>query len=338
MIFDRTNASGFNVWPCFVDVLSSLLIIIIFIVIGFFVSHVYLSSALNDSDTSLKQLQLALFNSQEQTLKMSKENIKLKSSKADIEKQLQVLSKQMSDLQSLFNKISDSEILMKEKNKNLSEQIETLTANISSLNLLLETERKQAVEKEQKLKIDMEAVIEAKIKELKKISSELDLLKKQIPASILQNPDLLRYRSEFFALLQNVIGGRSDIRIVGDRFVFQSEVLFEQGSDEIGKKGKTVLNVLVKALKEIIAKMPANINWILMIDGHTDKIPIHNDRFSSNWELSSARALSVVKYLTRKGISPEHMAAASFAEYFPLSNAPEKIAKNRRIEIRLDQR
>ncbi|MDR3285397.1 MAG: OmpA family protein [Holosporales bacterium] len=330
--------TDFNVWPCFVDALSSLLILIIFIVMGFFISQVYLSNALNDSDSSLKQLQLAFYNLQSKIQNAEAENINLKDAKKSLEKQLEILLTQINELKYLFKKTQENESKLKVENKNFSDKISELAANIASLNLMLETTKKQHVEKEVKMKADMELTIAEKIDELKKISEELKTLKKQIPESILQNPELLRYRSEFFALLQNVIGGRSDIRTVDDRFVFQSEVLFEQGSNEIGKSGQKVLNALVKVLKEIALKIPKNIHWVLVIDGHTDKVPIHNDHFDSNWELSASRAVSVVKYLIIQGVAPEHLAAASFAEYFPLTEDVSKMAKNRRIEIRLDQR
>jgi chemotaxis protein MotB len=184
----------------------------------------------------------------------------------------------------------------------------------------------------------METAIEQKAAELRAAVEALEALKARIPDSVLQNPELLRYRSDFFALLQNVIGGRSDIRVVGDRFVFQAEVLFQPGSDKIGKQGKDVLDAFIKALNDVTARIPKTINWVLIVDGHTDRIPIHNDTFDSNWELSAFRAVSVVKYLISKGVPPEHLAAAGFAEHFPLTKEPTKMAKNRRIEFRLDQR
>ncbi|MDR0625067.1 MAG: OmpA family protein [Holosporales bacterium] len=338
MIFNNRKEAEFNVWPCFVDVLSSLLILIIFIIIGFFISQVYLSNALNNSDTSLRQLQALILNLREKIAKTESDNLDLQKANHSLEDQLRTLVAQINSLQVLFNQTKGNEDNLRKENKSFSEKIEELTAHITKLNALLEAERNAASKRETDIKASLGAEITKKIAELERISAELDLLRKQIPDSILQNPSLLKYRSEFFALLQNVIGGRSDIRVVGDRFVFQSEVLFEQGSNSIGYSGQNVLNALVKILKEITEKIPPEIHWVLVVDGHTDRVPIHNDRFDSNWELSSARAISVVKFLISKGIPPQHLAAASFAEFFPLTNDQAKMAKNRRIEIRLDQR
>lgn len=152
--------------------------------------------------------------------------------------------------------------------------------------------------------------------------------------------ELARYRSEFFGRLREVLGQRGDIQIVGDRFVFQSEVLFDPGSAELGPDGRIQLAQLADTLRDITADIPGDIDWILRVDGHTDRVPIATTRFPSNWELSAARAISVVKFLIDQGIPPERLAAAGFGEYQPLDAAEDEIAfrRNRRIEMKLDQR
>lgn len=152
--------------------------------------------------------------------------------------------------------------------------------------------------------------------------------------------ELARYRSEFFGRLRKVLGNRRDIQIVGDRFVFQSEVLFASGSDILAPAGRLQMAKLGKTLQEITATIPSDINWILRIDGHTDRIPIKTKRFPSNWELSSARAISVVKFLTTLGIPANRFAAAGFGEFQPLDARNDEFAyrRNRRIELKLDQR
>lgn len=152
--------------------------------------------------------------------------------------------------------------------------------------------------------------------------------------------ELSRYRSEFFGKLREVLGSEKDIRIVGDRFVFQSEVLFSTASDELGPEGKDQLERLSQTLKEISVKIPSNINWILRVDGHTDNVPIHTARFASNWELSTARAISVVKFLIEQGIPPERLAATGFGEYQPIDPRNDEIGRrrNRRIELKLTER
>ena len=152
--------------------------------------------------------------------------------------------------------------------------------------------------------------------------------------------ELARYRSEFFGRLREVLGTRKDVRIVGDRFVFQSEVLFETGSAELGGAGRQQLGDLARALIEIAVRIPKNLPWVLRVDGHTDRIPINTPEFPSNWELSTARAISVVRFLIERGISADHLAATGFGEHQPLDpgSTEEALRRNRRIELKLTQR
>lgn len=152
--------------------------------------------------------------------------------------------------------------------------------------------------------------------------------------------ELARYRSEFFGRLREILGERPDIRVVGDRFVFQSEVLFETGSAELEPPGREQLALLAQSLKEIAQKIPAEIDWVLRVDGHTDRRPIRTPEFPSNWELSSGRAMSVVRFLIDQGISAERLAATGFGEFHPLDSGDDEIAfrRNRRIELKLTER
>ena len=152
--------------------------------------------------------------------------------------------------------------------------------------------------------------------------------------------ELARYRSEFFGRLRQVLGERQDIRVVGDRFVFQSEILFESASDELGDGGKVQMRRLAKTLAEISAEIPDEIDWVLRVDGHTDIRPISTAEFPSNWELSTARAISVVQYLIEEGIPARRLAATGFGQYQPIDDGRDEIAlrRNRRIELKLTQR
>jgi chemotaxis protein MotB len=155
-----------------------------------------------------------------------------------------------------------------------------------------------------------------------------------------QVQELQRYRSEFFGRLREILGDRPDIRVVGDRFVFQSEVLFPVGSDEISPAGREQLAKLARTLKEISAKVPGDLNWVLRVDGHTDRRPIVSTRFPSNWELSSARAIAVVKLLMAEGVPANRLVAAGFGEFQPLEpgEGEDSFGKNRRIELKLTER
>ena len=155
-----------------------------------------------------------------------------------------------------------------------------------------------------------------------------------------QVEELRRYRSDFFGKLRAVLADRPGIQIVGDRFVFQSEVLFGISSAELTPAGVAQMSELAATFRQIIDKIPPDVNWVLRVDGHTDATPIHSARFASNWELSAARAISVVKFLITQGIPASHLAATGFGENQPVDpgNTPEAFAKNRRIEIRLTDR
>jgi chemotaxis protein MotB len=148
------------------------------------------------------------------------------------------------------------------------------------------------------------------------------------------------YRSEFFDKLQSILEGRDGIKVVGDRFIFQAELFFESASDELSDSGKKQVSELAAVIKEIGEKIPKQIKWILRVDGHTDSRSITSGKFASNWELSAARAISVVKYLMEKGVDPRHLVAAGFGENQPISfgNSEQDFAKNRRIEFKLDER
>jgi chemotaxis protein MotB len=181
-------------------------------------------------------------------------------------------------------------------------------------------------------------VSETKVKEQQ--GQIVELGKRLNLALVNKVEELARYRSEFFGRLREVLGDRPDIRIAGDRFVFQSEVLFAPGSAELGDDAKEELTPVIAALKEIAAKIPSDINWILRVDGHTDRRPINNPQFPSNWELSTARALSVVRFAIDQGIPAARLAAAGFADKQPIDprNADDAYRRNRRIELKLTER
>ena len=179
-----------------------------------------------------------------------------------------------------------------------------------------------------------EAKVEAQQTQIANLGKRLNL------ALASKVEELSRYRSEFFGKLRRILGERPDIQVVGDRFILQSEVLFASGSAKIGGDGRRQMARLAGALKEIAAKVPSDIDWVLRVDGHTDRRPIATAQFPSNWELSTSRAISVVKYLVSQGIPPHRLVAAGFGEFQPLDRRADEIAfrRNRRIELKLTQR
>ncbi len=152
--------------------------------------------------------------------------------------------------------------------------------------------------------------------------------------------ELARFRSEFFGRLRTILGNRPDIRVVGDRFVFQSEVFFDTGQATLLPEGRAELDKLAAALIDLDKQIPSEIAWVLRVDGHTDVRPIASPQFKSNWELSSARAISVVQYLVSLGVPAQRLVAAGFAEFQPLDpeKTEEAYRRNRRIELKLTER
>lgn len=188
------------------------------------------------------------------------------------------------------------------------------------------------------------ADIDAALKLSKSMETESQVtiaeLGRRLNAALAQKvEELARYRSEFFGRLRESLGDRQDMRVVGDRFVFQSEVLFAPGSAELGESARRQLDALARALSDIAGKIPPDLEWILRVDGHTDTVPIRSREFPSNWELSTARALAVTKYLIGQGVPPVRVAAAGFGEYHPLDPRADEIGfrRNRRIEFKLTE-
>jgi chemotaxis protein MotB len=206
------------------------------------------------------------------------------------------------------------------------EEVEILTANLVAT--------RDALGRLETLLAEREDVIAAQDLRLEDLDVRLTA------ALAAQVDELLQFRSEFFGRLRQALGQREDVRIEGDRFVFQSEVLFAPGEATLGATARDQLASLARTLRVIAADIPSDLPWILQIDGHTDRTPIATGRFPSNWELSAARAISVAQFLTSQGIPPERLAAAGFAEFQPLDpgEGEEAFRRNRRIELKLTTR
>ena len=187
----------------------------------------------------------------------------------------------------------------------------------------------------------LNAALEASEAKVEKQNVQIVNLGKRLNQALVNKvAELARYRSEFFGRLREVLGDREGVRIVGDRFVFQSEVLFPSASAELNPDGRDGIRKLATTLVEISKRIPADLNWVLRVDGHTDRVPIRNAKFPSNWELSSARAISVVKELIEFGLPANRLVAAGFGEFQPLDARNDEIAfrRNRRIEFKLTER
>jgi chemotaxis protein MotB len=214
----------------------------------------------------------------------------------------------------------------------MREQRAAYDAELARANHLLAELRQQLATLNQALEAS-----EAKNTDQQTVIFELEKRLNQALAS--KTLELARYRSEFFGRLREALGTRDDIGIVGDRFVFQSEVLFGSGEATLGPAGRLQLVQFADTLQQVAANIPPDIKWILRVDGHTDRRPISNDRFPTNWELSTARATEVVRFLIRQGIPPERLMAAGFGEFYPITEGTtlSELRRNRRIEFRLTQ-
>ena len=254
--------------------------------------------------------------------------------------QINALRNDVESLKALREELEEKVTQLLSKVSNKDEQLitekklsQTARAQIALLNKQVTALRKQILQ--------IANILEASEKIAKQRRVKIVNLGKRLNAALASKvQELARYRSEFFGRLRDVLGSQPGIRIVGDRFVFQSEVLFSKGSDQLENEGQKQIQQLAGTLKAITVKIPKNIDWILRVDGHTDQIPIRTTRFPSNWELSTARAISVVKFLVQRGISPTNLAATGFGEFQPIDprDTEEAYIRNRRIELKLTQR
>ena len=236
-------------------------------------------------------------------------------------------------LQKIIIKLSKEKlhlVNLKELNKELNAKYSTSTNQLNAQILALKREMMNLND------ILKKSEMENELKNVKIV----DLGRKLNRALASRVQELAKFRSEFFGRLQDVLKNRRDIRTVGDRFVFQSEVLFASGASDIATAGKKELAQLARTLNSIAPNIPKKINWILQIEGHTDHIPISNKRFQNNWELSAARAISVVEFLIGQGVPADRLSAAGYGEFQPLDKRRDEIGnrRNRRIEMKLTQR
>ena len=271
-----------------------------------------LVSQLSDSQGRIQSLLESLSSSQG-------ENEILETQISSVENQNQSLRDQISSLEqdSIIQTTNLNDALA--QISRLSEDIKILSNEIQLLNNLLESK---------------EAEIASNKIELGELGDRLN----RVLTSELYK--LQKYRSEFFGQLSETLGQREDIQIKGDRFIFQSEILFESGSTDIQSGGRVALSLIAKTLIDLSNQIPTDLNWILQVDGHTDKVPISTARFPSNWELSHARALEVVKFFIQQGIPADKLSANGYGEHQPISlgSSPEDLKLNRRIELKITQR
>jgi chemotaxis protein MotB len=334
----RSRDTGMNYWPGFVDALSTLLLGIIFLLTVFVVVQFYLTQEMSGKDTALNRLNAQIA---QLTDLLSLE----KSGKVSVEEELAQLRSNLAategerdrykglyegagslDAQGKVAALSGALDAEKRISGRALAQIEVLNQQIAAL-------RRQLAA--------LQDVLDASAQKDKEAQIQISDLGQRLNVALAQRvQELSRYRSDFFGRLRAILGDRSDIRIVGDRFVLQSEVFFDTGQAVLKPEGRLELDGLASGLLDLEKKIPGEIAWVLRVDGHTDVRPIFSAQFRSNWDLSAARAISVVQYLIGKGVSPQRLVAAGFGEFQPIDTdrTEEAFSRNRRIELKLTER
>ncbi|UYO54767.1 peptidoglycan -binding protein [Rhodopseudomonas palustris] len=335
----RRQESGFNYWPGFVDALSTLILGIVFLLTVFLVVQFFLSQEVTGKDKALAELnaKIAQLNDILSLEKLGKLN--LEEQLAQMRAGLSAAESERDRVKGLYDGLAgagnDAAGRATELNKALDSEKQISAralAQVEVLNQQIAALRRQLAA--------LEEALDASEKRGKESQNKIADLGQRLNVALAQRvQELSRYRSEFFGRLRAILGDRPDIRIVGDRFVFQSEVFFDTGQALLLQEGRAELDKVAEALKELDKKIPAELPWVVRVDGHTDKRPI-TGAFKSNWELSSARAISVVQYLMSLGVPAQRLVAAGFAEFQPLDTADTDDAykRNRRIELKLTER
>ena len=328
-------------WPGFVDAMAAVLLLIMFMLSVFMFSHFFLTQEVVGKDTSLTRLKVHIAKLGEMlslernlTQKQGEEIHELKSSLTKVLEEKTSLQKDLITKQTAIEKLKGLEAINKEAitqqedaHKKAQLQISVLNNNLAELDKQIDALQNLIGDYEVK---DRES--QAKIEDL---GTRLNVV------LATEVHKLQKYSSEFFGRLREILGDKEDVRVVGDRFVFQAEVLFPLGRDTFNPESKVDLDRIAAAIKQLEEEIPSDIDWALRIDGHTDTHPIIGyGRFKSNWDLSVARAVAVLHYFIDKGVDPKRLVAAGFGEFLPLDEgkSEESLARNRRIELRITNR
>jgi chemotaxis protein MotB len=335
----RRRDSGMNYWPGFVDALSTLILCIIFLLTVFVVVQFYLQQEVQGKDTALARLNTQIAKLTD-LLSMEKTgNAELEKELGGLQASLTLAQSERDKNQKLYEDATGAIAAAQGKVGEISGQLAS-EKDISTKALAqVETLNQQIAALRQQLAA-LAAALNVSDAKTKDDQLRIADLGQKLNAALVQNvQDLTRYRSDFFGKLRDILGNRPDIRIVGDRFVLQSEVFFDLGKADLKPEGRGELDQVAAALIGLETQIPADIPWVLRIDGHTDVRPV-TGQFKSNWGLSAARAISVVQYLVDKGVKPNRLVAAGFGEFQPMDTGTTEDAysRNRRIEFKLTER
>lgn len=339
MALARSRVRGVDYWPGFVDALSTLILGIIFLITVFAVVQFFLSQEVTGKDAALSRLssqiaQLREMLSLEQTSKLT-----LDDQIAQLRASLAASEGERDRYKDLYEGLSGGTATAQGKLAEVTTELDAekrislrALAQVELLNQQIAALRRQLGALEQAL--------DASEKRDRESQSKISELGQRLNLALAQRvQELSRYRSDFFGRLRAILGNRPDVRIVGDRFVFQSEVFFDTGQAVLKPEGRNELDKIASAMLDLNKQIPQEIAWVLRVDGHTDVRPIAGGT-RTNWDLSAARAIAVVQYLISKGMSPQRLVAAGFGEFQPIDpgTSEEAYSRNRRIELKLTER
>jgi chemotaxis protein MotB len=327
-------------WPGFVDAMAQLLLVITFLMSVFMITQFLLSREISGRDTVLSRLKAQIAELTQLLALEKSTKTELETSLAALTDDLQTARADNSKLKGMVDSFTLKENTDSSALTGLRGQLDAERKISSEAMARIELLNQQIAALRRQIAALNEALEAAEARDQDSKTQIADLGRRLNVALAQRVQELARYRSEFFGRLRQILSQRSDIRVVGDRFVFQSEVLFPKGSAEINPAGRLELDKLASAMKELETQIPQDIAWVLRVDGHTDTDPIQTSAFSSNWELSAARAIAVVKELIAQGVSPKRLVAAGFGEYQPIEqgDTEEIKTRNRRIELKLTER
>ena len=329
-----------TIWPGFTDALAGLVVALVFLLVLFFLFEVVLSRQVSGQETRIEALQgqVAELEAMLDTRRKKQEELqqRLRAEQEQSAGLQQRLASTETELEAAQERVADAgDTLM-----TLSERVARLNRRLSRIRQALaaeQTDRKRAEARAEKL---ADRVAEQKTR-IKDQSTRIDAMAAQIQTQLLERVERLEdYRSEFFGRLREVFAESPDIGIRGDRFVFQSEILFPSGKAELTQGGKEELKQFVTVFRNRKDAIPQDMDPIILVEGFTDRVPIQTAQFRSNWELSTERALSVVHFFINQGLAPQHLAAAGYGKHQPITpgETPEQRRRNRRIEIKITNR
>jgi len=350
-----------DIWPGFVDALSSLILVMVFVLLMFAIGQFVLSQtivgknqALAELDAQIAQLSKTLSLAQGSNRDLDAKVKELSASLGQAGSERDAAKTQLDSATAEAAKLNADIAALSALKQQLEQQVAAMSAQFdqSKKDLVAATDlnaksaaqvelmnRQLAAVREQLSKLS--AALELANVNIKDKDTKIGDLGAQLNLALANKVNQLeRYRSEFFGKLREALGNRADIRVVGDRFVVPTDILFDSGSADLNPAAQARLEKLGQTLNEVAAEIPSTLDWVVRIDGHTDRRPIHSDQFPSNWELSTARAVAIVKTLVVQGIPAQHLSANGFGEFQPLDagDTAEAYAKNRRIEIQLTNR